>query len=287
MMARFKLAPHSWAKVALVGLALALCLALLPSFALAQDSTQSPQYLAISGPVGKAPADGIGEWTIAGQKIVTDKESHLNARAKEAKAGDWAVAFVVKQSNGLWAKVLVVIGGCPVGRPVHVVGVIEKVESNRLVVSSVPITLNAEARIVGKPETGLLVNVFATMNDAGAIVARQVVVRGAGTQARAQVRKQITLTGRIEKMAGRTGEWIIDGQKLQVRETTRIREEAGKAEVGAMVRIRAEEENGVLYALEIDVLHGQQRIRLLKPQAGTGNSPIALPDLPKQWGKGR
>ena len=168
----------------------------------------------------------------------------------------------------------------------RIVGTIESMEAAGQpgeavwVVSGVTVRVTKDTRIVGTPEVGRLADVHGTMKPVEAtpstaapggseaeveeqpaleFVAKEIIVRGTPNQPKPKEHKKFDLSGVVESIDAETGEWVVAGQTVRVTKETVFDEKKGKAEVGAMVRVQAEEDDeGTLTATRIQVVRSAQ-----------------------------
>jgi len=261
------------------------------------DQPVSTRYVTLRGPITSRPADGvIGTWTIAGRQVEVTAQTHVSARAANAKVGDWAQAQAEEpgatqptaapsatppgQPSPLVAHSLAVMSSDKMAR---IVGPIESLDAGTTtagsaekvwLVSGVRVRVTAETHIVGTPEVGRLADVHGTMPAAedGGLVAKEIIVRGTPNQPKPKEHgRKFDLAGLVESIDADTGAWVVAGQTVLVNEDTVLNEKKGKAEVGAMVRVQAEEdENGALVATSIEVVRG---VRPAQPRGTRAATP--------------
>jgi hypothetical protein len=250
----------------------------------------SIQYITLRGPITSRPQGGvIGTWTIAGRQVEVTAETHVSTRAARAKVGDWAQVQAEErgaaepQPSALVARSLAVMSSDNLAR---IVGTIESLEAAGQtsdavwVVSGVTVRVTKDTRIVGTPEVGRLADVHGTMKPVEAtpstaapggseaeveeqpaleFVAKEIIVRGTPNQPKPKEHKKFDLSGVVESIDAETGEWVVAGQTVRVTKETVFDEKKGKAEVGAMVRVQAEEDDeGTLTATRIQVVRSAQ-----------------------------
>jgi len=250
------------------------------------DAPVSVQYITLRGPISSRPEGGvIGTWTIAGRQVEVTAQTHVSTRAANARVGDWAQVQAEErhatppqpsaQPAPLVARSLAVMSSDNMAR---IVGTIESIDADKAwVVSGVRVRVTAETRIVGTPQVGRLADVHGTMKPAEGVtasgseaqaqeqaalefVAKEIIVRGTSNQPKPKEHaKEFDLVGVVESIDAETGKWVVAGQTVLVTEDTVIIQKKGKAEVGAMVRVQAQDDDqGTLTATRIEVVRSAQ-----------------------------
>ena len=208
-------------------------------------AVRAPQ-VTLRGPISALPESlNNGVWTVAGQAVQVTPDTRLSERAARAEVGAWADVLATESADGQLVALRVVV--MHPDRLVRVVGAIERLSDTAWVVSGVTVTVNAQTRIVGTPVVGLLADVHGRMDQAGAFVAELITVRG--TLNKPPLRHLVTFEGVVKSIpAGRVGDWVITSggidRTVAVSTTTTIDERKGPAEVGALVLVRAVQQDG-------------------------------------------
>lgn len=197
------------------------------------------------------PADGAGDWVIAGitVKVVTD--TRISPRGGPVAVGNWVEAVMTEEGGVLTA--LRIIGIEPQDT-VEVTGEIQGAGTESWVLSSIKLNLNPETLQGDKPAdvAGLIAHAAAQMQEDGSLLAQRLHVMWAEKQRPAFV----NFDGVIEKLPaqGLQGEWMVGGKVVAVPPSTRINQEKGLAVVGAEVNVAGVQADGKVVAHQITVL---------------------------------
>lgn len=205
----------------------------------------------IKGPATAKPADGLGEWTIAGQPIVVTAETLIGQRGGPVDEGYWVEVYAIEdQDDNL---VAVRMRGIEPLTAVEIFGAIQSASAESWVISTIAVAVGEDTLINGDPAAGLLAHAATTVPEGADLLALRLKVlwQETGTG-----HTPVSFTGIIEALppSNLHGQWQIDGQTVIVTANTAINEEHGLAVVGAEVTVEGWQGDGVVIAQEITVL---------------------------------
>lgn len=205
----------------------------------------------IKGPATDKPADGLGEWTIAGQPIVVTAETLISQRGGPVDEGYWVEVYAIEdQDDNL---VAVRMRGIEPLTAVEIFGAIQSATAESWVISTIAVAVDEDTLINGEPAVGLLAHAATAVPEGSDLLALRLKVlwQEAGTG-----RTPVSFTGIVEAVppSNLHGQWRIGGQTVVVTANTAINEEHGLAVVDAEVAVAGWQGDGVVIAQEITVL---------------------------------
>lgn len=137
-----------------------------------------------------------------------------------------------------------------------VIDVVPAEEGEPWIIAGYEVNVDEETRLrltQGPAEAGDWAAVIANRNDAGDLVASQIVVS----------RPEVRLKGPIASIPdGRVGTWDVAGQDIVVTGDTRFNERGGPLVVGGWAEVYALEEGGALTALRIRSIEFQEEVEI-------------------------
>lgn len=137
-----------------------------------------------------------------------------------------------------------------------VIDVVPTEEGEPWIIAGYEVNVDEETRLrltQGPAEAGDWAAVIADRNDAGDLVASQIVVS----------RPEVRLKGPIASIPdGRVGTWDVAGQDIVVTGDTRFNERGGPLVVGGWAEVYALEEGGALTALRIRSIEFQEEVEI-------------------------
>lgn len=212
-----------------------------------------PPEVRIKGPISAKPAnpDGVGDWTIAGQKVAATADTRFNTRQAPLEVGGWAEVIALEEPAGS-LEALRMAGIRPLPE-VEVVGAIQAFSATAWTLSSIPLALDDDTLVLGAPQVGLIAHAAAEQQEDGSLLALRLRVLwnepGSG-------RDPVELAGAIEALprVGLIGAWQVAGRQVMVTAATAINQEKGLAVVGAQVKVVGWQIGGRLMAARIVVL---------------------------------
>jgi hypothetical protein len=201
----------------------------------AQQMTVMPAEIRIKGPIGAKPADpkGLGDWTIAGQKITVNADTKISQRGAPLDVGNWAEVFATKTGAGL---VALRMRGIERQEDVDIFGAIESFSATQWVLSGIPLTVVTSTLILGAPAVDLLAQASAALQEDGSLLALRLKVSAKEPEGQ---RQPVAFDGTVEALPanGLIGQWTVSGKQVTVSAATAINQAKGLAVVGAKVHV--------------------------------------------------
>ncbi|NOZ71780.1 MAG: hypothetical protein GXP38_07680, partial [Chloroflexi bacterium] len=142
---------------------------------------------------------------------------------------------------------------------VEFIGVIDQIDPGQWIISGQTVTVDANTEIdqeKGEATVGALVKVKATRQADGSLYAREIKVLSPANTPTATPTAVPNRPSEFQGVINQIAEnlWTIDSYQVRVDASTDIDEEHGRAEVGALVEVKAvHEEDGSLFAMRIKV----------------------------------
>jgi len=233
----------------------------------AQQVLVMPAEIRIKGPIGAKPADpnGLGDWTIAGQKITVNADTKISQRGGALDVGNWAEVFATKADAGL---VALRMRGIERQEDVNIFGAIESFSDTQWVLSGIPLTVVTSTLILGAPATDLLAQAGAALQEDGSLLALRLRVSAKEPDSQ---RQPVAFDGMVEALPahGLIGQWTISGKQVTVSAATAVNQAKGLAAVGAKVHVVGWQMDERITATLIVVLEsptpGGQFVRFMGP----------------------
>ena len=201
----------------------------------AQQVMVMPAEIRIKGPIGAKPADanGLGDWTIAGQKITVNADTKISQRGGALDVGNWAEVFATKTGAGL---VALRMRGIERQEDVDIFGAIEAFSATQWVLSGIPVTVVTSTLILGTPAVDLLAQAGAALQEDGSLLALRLKVSAKEPDSQ---RQPVAFDGTVETLPtnGLVGQWTISGKQVTVSSATAVNQAKGLAAVGAKVHV--------------------------------------------------
>ncbi len=210
-----------------------------------------PAEIRLKGPIGAKPAQGnVGEWTIAGQRIMVNADTRISQRGATLEVGNWAEVFASKTVDGLLALRL---RGIEYQQDVEIFGAIESFDDTQWVISGIPLTVVTGTLILGTPAVDLLAQASATLQEDGSLQALRLKV---AMQTPEGPRRPVSFDGVVESLPerGLIGQWVVSGRQVTVSAATAINQAKGLAVVGSKAHVVGWQADGHVIALLIVVL---------------------------------
>lgn len=219
---------------------------------LATDMWVRPAEVRLKGPLTAKPEEGPmpWAWVVAGQTIWCTANTSLSQRSGPVELGQWVEVHAVETTPGVLTAVRV--RGIETLEDAEVYGAIQSFNDTQWVLSSIRVNATPDTLILGEPQVGLLAHVSATLSETG-LTARVFKVAWQEPRGRHQPTQ---LIGTIETLPGEglLGLWQVEGETVEVRESTTLFQAKGLAEVGARVHVTGWDAGDYIVATSITVL---------------------------------
>lgn len=219
---------------------------------LATDIWVRPAEVRLKGPLTAKPEEGPmpWAWVVAGQTIRITEETSLSQRSGPVELGQWVEVHTVEETPGVLTAVRV--RGIETLEDAEVYGAIQSFSDTQWVLGSIPVTATTDTLVLGEPKVGLLAHASVTLSETG-LTARVFKVAWQEPRGRHQPTQ---LIGVIETLPsdGLIGLWQVEGQTVEVQESTTLFQAKGLAVVGARVHVTGWQETDYIVATSITVL---------------------------------
>ncbi len=214
-----------------------------------------PETVQLRGIVSDKPTttDSVGDWTIAGVMVKVTADTRIGTREGSINVGNWVEAVMTEKSGVLTAVRILKIDDRD---EVEVTGEIQSF-TDKWVLSAIPLTLDANTKVVGDPALGLIAHAAAKLQTDGSLLAARLQVmwnEKPGSKPGRPV--LVNFNGTVEKLpdTGLWGDWVVAGKSVKVAPGTRINQQKGLVKVGADVNVIGTQADGKIMAMQITVL---------------------------------
>lgn len=222
---------------------------------LALKLTVMPAEMRLIGPLEVMAEGDVGTWTVAGLDFAVTEDTRISDRGEPIMVGNWVEVHAVVDDEATEGAglVAVTISAAEEQEDVELYGAIQAFSGTEWTVSTVVFPVNAETRIMGTPQEGLLAKVSLSLDEEGGLLARTIKVAWDEQGGR---RKPVQFNGTIEALPadGLVGVWTVDGKAVDVSAQTKVMQKKALAEEGATVHVVGWTEGDVVKAILVAVM---------------------------------
>jgi hypothetical protein len=220
---------------------------------LALDIVARPPEVRLKGPLTAKPEDGIGAWIIAGQTIWVTADTVFSQRSGPIEVGQWVEVYAMEDVEEADGKLIAVrVRGIESCEDVEVYGAIQSFGDTQWILSRIPVGVTPNTLVLGQPHLGLLAHAAAEVTDTG-LEARVFKVDWLEPKRGPII---VQFSGVIEALPEDSllGLWQVNGQTVEVLESTQLFQVKGLAVVGAHVHVTGWQGAESIVATSITVL---------------------------------
>lgn len=209
-----------------------------------------PPEMRLVGPLQVMPEGDMGTWTVAGVDFKVDEATKIVDRGEPIMVDGWVEVQAVEDAGVL---VAVRIMSLDEQDGVELYGAIQAFSGTGWTISTIEFAVDANTRIMGKPQEGLLAKASLKLQEDGSLLGHNIKV---AWDEQGGWRKPVQFTGKIEALPakGMVGLWTIDGKQVDVSAQTKVLQHKALAEVGATVHVVGWTEGEVVKAILVAVM---------------------------------